>query len=267
MCALRPPASSPAASHHAVGRPLRRRRVAEAATKLADLLEETAPSGWRAGCEGGPMLPAAAAVLFVSLLLGAVLRVDPDLALLALAASTALALAALRFQADRARRARPAALVVAALLGLSLAPPSAARLPERGSLHLRVERRRDSGAVLLGPGGARVHASLDVEPGALLEVSGTFRARLGFRNPSPHGAWPALAPVEHRLEALTGAEVLAPPSPYRRAITAVGDRLRDGIAATLPPEAAGIARALVLGESEGLDEDAEAGIRDRKSVV
>ncbi len=207
------------------------------------------------------MLPAAATVFFLGLLLGAVLAPAPLIDLLALAFSTGLALSAMRLPGPPAPRARAAALLVAGLVGFASAPPTPGRLPSEGTVVATVERRDDRGAVLLAPAGARVRAALDLDPGATLRVSGTFRPRRRMRNPSPHGDWPLLAPVEHRLEQLADAHVIAAPSRYRQAITALADRLRAGIEASLAPEPAGIARALVLGESGGLEEPAQADIR------
>ncbi len=207
------------------------------------------------------MLPAAATALFLGLLLGAALAPAPHLDLVALALSTALAMAALHLPSEPSLRARAAALLVAGLVGFTLAPPTPGRLPAEGSLTAVVERRDDRGVVLVAPAGARVRAALDLAPGATLRVTGAFRPRPRMRNPSPHGAWPLPAPVEHRLERLADAEVIAAPSGYRRVITALADRLRSGIDASLSAEPAGVARALVLGESDGMDEAAQANIR------
>jgi competence protein ComEC len=207
------------------------------------------------------VLPAAAAACLVGLLVSSALAVGAEAALLALALGSAVALAAVRWGAGRPRRALAGAAVLGVALGLGLAPPPPPRLPSDQPLVVRVERRRDRGSVLSGPAGTRIEAPLALAPGSTLRVRGALRARSGFRNPSPHGSWPDPTPIGHRLERLEEAEVLAAPSPYRRAVTWLGDRMRSGLRATLAPEPRGIARALVLGEGEALDDDAATDIR------
>lgn len=205
------------------------------------------------------MLPLAASGLLVALLVGSGLSV-PHAALVALAATTLTALAALRVQAQPAR-ARLAALVLGVVTGLGLAPPSPPRLGDPGPITVEVERRHDHGVTLRGPGDVRALATLALAPGTTLRLDAELRPRARFRNPSPHAEWPSAPAATYRVEHVRHADVLDPPSPYRHAINTIAARLREGLRATLSPEAFGVARALVLGESEALDEDAAADIR------
>ncbi len=174
-------------------------------------------------------------------------------------------------------------LGVAALLaglGFRAPEPAEALAPGVARLTATVEsvrfRRREAIATARVEHGARIDGDVPVPPGVRLDVVGAdvpegARVRLlgriqpaiRFRNESPHPPWPRVEDVGARVWPVDGSrvEVVAAPEIaglVHRAQSAV----RAGLDATLGDRAAGLARALVLGEGAALDDDDEAAVRD-----
>ncbi len=90
--------------------------------------------------------------------------------------------------------------------------------------------------------------------GARVEVLAQIKLQQPFRNPSPHPALPDPRATQARawLSASAGVRVLAQ-APWWRAIDRARGAVRAALVATLPANAAGVARALVLGEGRAVD--------------
>ena len=198
---------------------------------------------------------------FASMAIGSWLpTAQPLLPVVALGVASLLLLAALRAVPGR-RRVLAIATLLGALAGVSLVPETAAGLTGPHAFDALVERTDERGSTLVDGLGRRVRVSARMEPGARMHLEGDLRPRATFRNPSPHVAWPELRPPTSYMGDLRAAEVLSPPSIYRRTVTAVRDRLDEGLRRTLRAESYGVARALVLGDDLGLDEETTAHIR------
>lgn len=185
---------------------------------------------------------------------------QPLLPVLALGLASLLVLAALRVVPGRRRELAIGALL-GALAGACLVPESAPGLTGRRSFDALVERTDTHGSTLVDALGRRARVSARLEPGARMRLEGDLRPRAAFHNPSPHVAWPELRPPTSYVRDLHAAEVLSPPTVYRRTITALRDRLDEGLRGTLRAESYGVARALVLGDDLGLDDETTAHIR------
>ncbi len=219
--------------------------------------------GWLVGAMGVAALDADAGAL-------------PALVTLALAAAVTL----LARGSGRAPRAWwvLACGALAAASGASAHRPSTTPLsehagPARARLEI-VERRVDRASVTLV---ARVvHADaaslavdtrvrlreVDAVAGDVVEGALDFRAAPIFRNPSPHPPWPDEAPIELDARPLPpGLAFVARATWLRRALEALRDRVRAGLLATLDDPAAGIARALVLGEGRAVDLESARAVR------
>lgn len=202
-----------------------------------------------------------AVATFLGLAIGrAVPSLEPGLALVLLGLGSLAMLVGLRASPTPAR-AHAIAVVLGVALGTALAPPTVPVLEGERSLELLVERVDDGGAVAVDRLGRRVRIEAAVAPGSTWRVTGELRPRAAFRNTSPHVPWPMLGLVEARVGRVSVLEQIAPPTPYRRMVTALRARLRDGLSDTLRPEAAGVARALVLGDGTAVDEESTAAIR------
>ncbi|MEM9072125.1 MAG: DNA internalization-related competence protein ComEC/Rec2 [Myxococcota bacterium] len=93
--------------------------------------------------------------------------------------------------------------------------------------------------------------------GARIQLLARVQPRTRFRNPTPHPAWmsspvAASARVEGRIRVVS--EPWAPLHHARRG-------LRQRLSATLPPHAAGVARALLLGDGGAVDEESRDALR------
>lgn len=103
---------------------------------------------------------------------------------------------------------------------------------------------------------------LDLPPG----TRALFVARVSAPNHVVNPPAPGVIELDRRLPTaakLVGApRVLEPASALSRALHALRGRIREGLVSTLSPEAAGVARALVLGEGGAVDREAHAAIRD-----
>lgn len=82
-----------------------------------------------------------------------------------------------------------------------------------------------------------------------------------FRNPSPHPSWPDPGHPDWRATEVHRLRVLEPAGPWRRAMHAVRTRIRRGLVLGLAPEAAGVARALVLGDGRAVERDLASAVR------
>lgn len=125
-------------------------------------------------------------------------------------------------------------------------------------IRLLAGQRLEDGAAL--PAGARVRVRLPADParapgdraraapreGARVRALLSLRPAPGFRNPTPHPPWAGSSPVDATARTLggTGLEVVAPAGP----LAALRAHVRGALADTLDPRAAGLARALVLGD-------------------
>jgi competence protein ComEC len=209
-----------------------------------------------------------------------------------IAALTLGALAALLGFAPGARAAllgRLGCVFAALLAGLSAQFPAAdgevGRIDAQGEARLvgEVERARVGEAVvrITGgvwldaaqsplPAGARVRLRpIDTTRGRTLVEGERFRALVRlrpvseFRNPTPHPRWRAGAPLDGiaRIRAGTRAESLGTPVPAAW-VGAVRAALRHALDTTLSARTAGVARALVLGEGEAVDDAANRAVRD-----
>jgi competence protein ComEC len=209
-----------------------------------------------------------------------------------IAALTLGALAGLLGLARGARAAwaaRGTCAVAALLAGLSAELPAAGgeagRIDAQGEARLvgEVERARVGEAVVRITGGAWLDAAqsplpagarvrlrpIDTTRGRTLVEGERFRALVRlrptseFRNPTPHPRWRAGAPLDGvaRVRAGTRAESLGTPWPAA-SIGAVRAAVRRALDATLSARTAGVTRALVLGEGEAVDDDANRAVRD-----
>lgn len=175
-----------------------------------------------------------------------------------------------------ARRAWIPFALAAALAGQALAPhpPPSLEVP-RGVARVdgRVLRAPgdgvfleiDHGTSLTGsaplPPGARIFVrGADAPPGASVRVLARLSPRHVFENPTPHPRWPsphlsASGPARSRA-------VLTREAPFwSRTAHGARQELRRVLRATLSPEAAGLAQALVLGETRAVDRDARDAVR------
>ena len=105
--------------------------------------------------------------------------------------------------------------------------------------------------------GARVGIALDAPVGTRIRALARVRPVASFRNPSPHPA--SESPLDAWATLRGEPRVLHAPSStlddLRRA-------LRDHLDATLPHHAAGVARALLLGDGRAVDDEERAPVRD-----
>lgn len=200
--------------------------------------------------------------VFVSLAVGAHLPTgQPFVPVALLGASTLILLAALRSGPPQAIRQVAWAALLGLGLGAALVPETAPPLFGRRTLEVVVERTDPRGTTLRDALDRRVRLGARMEPGARARIDADVRARVAFRNPSPHVAWPDLRPSIGYVRDLLDVTELSPPSVYRRTVTAMRDRLAWGLEESLSPETYGIARALVLGDETEIDEETNAHIR------
>jgi competence protein ComEC len=127
----------------------------------------------------------------------------------------------------------------------------------------RIERgERLDGGGALAPGSLVDVLDADVPEGSRIAVLGRMQPPLRFRNPSPHPDWPRTYDVAARVRPAEGSRVAVSAAPrlgasLHRARSAV----RAGLEATLGPRAAGLAKALVLGEGASLGEEDQDAVR------
>lgn len=173
-------------------------------------------------------------------------------------------------------------VVAAALAGAALAPPATVVLPPSGVARLELDvlesrRQPDGSARSLARvrWGERVEDQRPIEPGILVRVAtarltvgtrvrllGQLSPAVGFRNPSPHPAWPARNVVAARLWVSDGraVEVLASQRP-RALLERLRQHVMDRLVETLAPRPAGVALALVLGEGDAIDARDDEAVR------
>lgn len=100
-------------------------------------------------------------------------------------------------------------------------------------------------------------------PGARVRVLLRLTARVLFRNPTPHPDWPAAAPIAATARVPRGARAhVVERSVVREHLEHARTSVRHALDRTLDDRARGLARALVLGEGEAVDEDSRAAVRD-----
>ncbi|MCA9609093.1 MAG: DNA internalization-related competence protein ComEC/Rec2 [Myxococcales bacterium] len=165
--------------------------------------------------------------------------------------------------------------VLAGLLGQALAPPDApdtevppgiARVTGRvaqsggGDARMVVEEGETLEGVAL-PSGARVLVrDLDAAPGTRLRVLARLSPRHPFRNPSPHPPWPTRG-IDASGRARSAPRVLEEARPDQRLGYALRRHVARRLQSTLSPEAAAIARTVLLGERGSIDEETRDAIR------
>lgn len=123
--------------------------------------------------------------------------------------------------------------------------------------------------------GQRVRDDLPLAPGLRVEVRGeglpagarvvallTLRPRTRFRNPSPHAPWPVpgQAVADARLAAGSRPRIVER-QPVRDVLEGARTHVRAALLCTLDERTAGVARALVLGEGDGVTEGDRAVVR------
>ncbi len=199
-------------------------------------------------------------LLFGSGLGAALPAAQPALGILLLAVTSLLIAAAVRV------RARPIAgigiaLLVGVVLGVAMAPLDAPPLVGPRAQSYAVEQRDDEGVTLRDGLDRRVRMHAALAPGSTVHLAAVLHPNVGFRNLSPHVAWPSHARWDARAREVSALEVTGAASPYRAGIEWVRARLRRGLRATLTPETAGVARALVLGEGAAVDDETADAVR------
>jgi competence protein ComEC len=99
--------------------------------------------------------------------------------------------------------------------------------------------------------------------GARVRLLARVAPRVRFRNPTPH---PAIPPrydtLGHAWIADVDAASVLERTPWLEWLEAARQRVRAGLDTSLPPRAAGLARALVLGDDRAVDPDDAAEVRD-----
>jgi len=109
------------------------------------------------------------------------------------------------------------------------------------------------------PEGARLRVrDLDAAPGSRVRVLARVGPARTFHNRSPHPAWLSMGRRDGEARALSEVAVLEEPS---WSLDGARRTLRTQLDATLPPRAAGVARALLLGDGHAVDEGAKEAIR------
>ena len=146
-------------------------------------------------------------------------------------------------------------------------PPQTARVVGRVT-HVRLDRDADllveSGATLANDvplaAGARVRVrGLHAAPGDRVRALVRIRPATSFRNPSPHPSWEDGRRID-AMATLAATPRIEAGGWWRRRLHAARDHLRRRLDATLPPRAAGVARALLLGDGSAVDAN------DRRTV-
>ncbi len=203
-----------------------------------------------------------------------------------IASAAVLGVALLLTFSTRASRAQPARragvlfAALAALVGQALAPaPPALGEVEPGVLRLEGEvlatrhadaprailevsrgRELDSGTPI--PAGTRVSVrGLDVPTGTRVGVITRGQPSQRFYDPTPHPAWPSARRADAHARLVGRPRVLRRAAPWQRAAHALRRALRVRLRRSLSPEAADLARALVLGESGAIEDDARDDVR------
>lgn len=185
-----------------------------------------------------------------------------------------------RVEALGSRLVIPAAFALAAAAGVAmtgppkvppLAPAGLARIEARvlanafaaegesTDLHVEGGVRVEDGTAI--PNGLKVRLfGAALPPGAKVKLLARLAPRVPFRNISPHPEWPVLDPIgaTARMPEGSKARILSR-NPLRSALEAARDRVRTNLNRSLSPRVAGLARALVLGESRApLADDRDA---------
>jgi competence protein ComEC len=126
---------------------------------------------------------------------------------------------------------------------------------------VRVEQGQPIGDGPAFTGTLRVRG-LDLPPGTRARFVARVAKPAYFENPSPLGV--VRLPLDRTSSATLVGEprVLEEANLFSRVVYATRDRIRRGLVRTLAPEAAGVARALALGESGAVARDTHASIRD-----
>jgi competence protein ComEC len=111
--------------------------------------------------------------------------------------------------------------------------------------------------VLLSAGPARLPSR------ARVRVLAKVAPRMPFRNPTPHPPAPRRFALQGSARVADAAAVRVLDAPlFAGLLDAARVRVRDALDATLPPDAAGVARALVLGEGQAVSESDQQDVRD-----
>ncbi|MBC7173328.1 MAG: ComEC/Rec2 family competence protein, partial [Polyangiaceae bacterium] len=221
-------------------------------------------SGWLIGLLVAPAVPTGVALALgvTSLLFAATLAAYGE-TLESFLWAVPLALAA--FFAGLAYRAPPAPVPLAPGLVRATAKVESVRFRGLAAVATAriLEGERLDGAAPL-PTGALVDVfDADVPDGSVLRVLGRMQPPVRFRNPSPHPAWPRAREVAARIRPAPGSRVTARDAPFiARLLHSMRSTVRAGIDTTLGRRAAGLSRALVLGESASLGEGDEEAIRN-----
>ncbi|MDH5672694.1 MAG: DNA internalization-related competence protein ComEC/Rec2 [Myxococcales bacterium] len=237
--------------------------------------------GWLLGlfCAGASALPSSADAL----------PWQPSLALASLAGGIALAVWGFARSADPARPLRQSwpgvvAAGLSVVAGFAAGPrtPSGPPLPPAGMARMEVEverarvgvhggsavvrvlngRRLSDGAEI--PRGTRLRAGpVPLQAGARLRLLARIRPELPFRNPTPHPPLPEVRPVTGRayLAGPEAARVLQA-APVTGLTDALRRRVRRALSRSLPPRAAGLARALVVGDGDAVAAEDRARVRE-----
>lgn len=188
--------------------------------------------------------------------------------------------------AQRQRVAAGTAGLAALLAGVGARLETADLGAEIGQGEVRVEgvveRVREGEAVVRVTGGARLldgtalplGARVRVRPalaeggravveGARVRLLARVRPATRFRNPTPHPGWRAGPPLdgEARVRRGTRIETVATPM-FDAALGGARASVRRALGATLSARTAGITRALVLGDGDAVDDDANRAVRN-----
>ncbi|HEY8428246.1 MAG TPA: DNA internalization-related competence protein ComEC/Rec2 [Sandaracinaceae bacterium] len=103
---------------------------------------------------------------------------------------------------------------------------------------------------------------LDVASGARVRMVARGRPSPRFFNPTPHPDWPAAAAADARARLVGSPRIVREAPFWERAAHALRRALRARIDETLEPGAAGLCRALVLGETGAIDIENREDVRD-----
>jgi len=206
-----------------------------------------------------------------------------SLTCLGMASALALAQAQLRAPLWRALSSK-LVIGVSALLGLCSSPRTTPEpLPDAGLVRVQAEveevrhglegQARSRIRVLEGtrladgapvPAGAHlIAAPFPLPEHARISLLAAIRPALPFRNATPHPPLRAAHPTRGiaRLPAPSAVAVLEHPAPFRW-IDAVRAHVRARLSTSLAPDVAAVARAILLGDPDVLEEAEAADVRD-----
>jgi competence protein ComEC len=211
-------------------------------------------------------------------------RLGVGVASLALGALAAFAGAST--SAGRKALAASTAALAALLAGLGarLETPDLGAAIGQGEVRLEgvVEQAREGQAVLRVTGGVRLldgsplplGARVRVRPalaehgrpaleGTRVRLLARIRPAARFRNPTPHPAWRAGPPLDGEARVRRGTRLETVDAPWLAGVLG-GSRaeMRRALDASLSRRTAGISRALVLGDGDAVDEEANLAVRN-----